>query len=94
MSFVLYKCMYILKPFIQASNLLLQISKFHQTSEQQKEKKNLTFSKNWTELFACDWSLGEQVICVKQLIDMLALGVFLRETVARAQLLMRQPLSP
>lgn len=39
MSFVLYKCMYILKHFIQASNLLLQISKFHQTSEQQKERK-------------------------------------------------------
>lgn len=43
-SFVLYMYMYISKHFIQASNLLLKISKFHQTSKQQKEKKKKKIS--------------------------------------------------
>lgn len=40
-SFVLY--MYISKYLTQAPNLLLQISKFHQTSKQQKEKESHLF---------------------------------------------------
>ena len=40
-SFVLY--MYISKYLIRAPNLLLQISKFHQTSKQQKEKTSHLF---------------------------------------------------
>ena len=35
--------MYISKYLIQAPNLLLQISKFHQTSKQQKEKESHLF---------------------------------------------------
>lgn len=50
-SLVLYMYMYIPKHFIQAPNSLLQISKFHRTSKQQKEKKKSHLFKELDKAF-------------------------------------------
>lgn len=59
---------------------LFKFTELNQTSEQQKEKKNLTFPpfQRIAQSFFLTWLMfeREQVICVKQVIDMLAPGCF------------------